>query len=177
MDSISMCSNTLYMSNMDEGSSLGGGQPQPWCNDIILTPHVTQNPKTNQEVWVWLCKAATVCPWTAYQCAQTLYIHLIWMREAVWGGCQSQSGCTDNILTPQMTQSPQIWAKCVGITVWGCYRMPMDSISMYSSTLYLSKMDNGSSLRWLSASTMTKWHHFDSTSYHIPKNLSQVGWV
>ncbi len=87
-----------------------GGQPQPWCNDIILTPHVTQNPPKNQEVWVWLCKAATVCPWTAYQCAQTLClcIHLIWMREAVWGGCHSQSGRTDNILTQQ------VWAKWCG---------------------------------------------------------------
>ena len=85
----------------------GGGQTQPWCNDIILTPHVTQNPQKTQEVWVWLCKAATVFPWTEYQCAQTLCIHLIWMKEAVWGGCQSQSGRTDNILTPQVTQSPR----------------------------------------------------------------------
>jgi hypothetical protein len=35
-------------------------------------------------VWVELCKAATVCPWTAYLCAQTLCLCLIiWMQEAV----------------------------------------------------------------------------------------------
>ncbi len=40
MDSISMCSNTLYMSNMDvESSDWGGCQPQSWGNDIILTPN------------------------------------------------------------------------------------------------------------------------------------------
>jgi hypothetical protein len=32
--------------------------------------------------------------------------------------------------------------------------MPMDSISMCPNTLYMSNMDVGSSLRWLSASTM-----------------------
>jgi hypothetical protein len=31
----------------------------------------------------------------------------------------------------------------------------MDSIAMCSSTLFMSNMDEGSSLRWLSASTMT----------------------
>jgi hypothetical protein len=45
MDSISMCSNTLYMSNMDMGIIVWGScQPQPWRYDIILTPQVTQNP-------------------------------------------------------------------------------------------------------------------------------------
>ncbi len=33
--------------------------------------------------------------------------------------------------------------------------MPMDSISMCSNTFYMSNMDMGSSLRWLSASMMT----------------------
>jgi hypothetical protein len=32
--------------------------------------------------------------------------------------------------------------------------MPMDSISMCSNTLYMSNVDVGSSLRWLSASRM-----------------------
>ncbi len=46
MDSISLGSNILYMSNMDVGSVWGGYQIQPWHNDIILTPQVTQSPKT-----------------------------------------------------------------------------------------------------------------------------------
>ncbi len=37
---------------------------------------------------------------------------------------------------------------------WSCF-VPMDSISMCLNTLYMSNMDAGSSLRWLSASTMT----------------------
>jgi hypothetical protein len=48
---------------------------------------------------------------------------------------------------------------------------------MHSNTLYMSNMDVGSSLRWLSVSTMILWHHFDSTSDPEPQNLSQVGWV
>jgi hypothetical protein len=55
--------------------------------------------------------------------------------------------------------------------------MLMNSISMRSNTLYVSNMEAGSSLRWLSASTITKMHHFDSTSDHVSQNLSQVGWV
>ncbi len=43
-----------------------------------------------QVVWVELCKAATLCLWIAYQCAQTLFICLMWMQEADWGGCQPQ---------------------------------------------------------------------------------------
>jgi hypothetical protein len=39
--------------------------------------------------------------------------------------------------------------------VIGCYHMPMNSISMYQITVYMSNMDVGSRLRWLSASTMT----------------------
>jgi hypothetical protein len=33
--------------------------------------------------------------------------------------------------------------------------MWIDSISICSNTLYMSNMDDGSSLRWMSASTMT----------------------
>ncbi len=62
-------------------------------------------------------------------------------------------------------------------TVWGYYCVPMDSISMCSNTLYTFDMDVRSCLRWQSASTMTKSHHFDSTSDQEPQNLSQVGRV
>ncbi len=41
--------------------------------------------------------------------------------------------------------------------------------------LLMSNMDVGSSLRWLSASTLTWLHHFNSTIDHVPQNLSQVG--
>ena len=47
--------------------------------------------------------------------------------------------------------------------------MPMDSILMCSNTLYMSNMDAGSSLRWLSVSTMAYRHHFDST--YVTQNI------
>jgi hypothetical protein len=52
--------------------------------------------------------------------------------------------------------------------------MSMDSISMCSNTLNMSYVDVGSSLRWLSASTITLCHHFDSTSDHEPQYMTQV---
>ncbi len=58
-----------------------------------------------------------------------------------------------------------------------CNAMPIDSISMFSNTFYVSNMDAGSSLMWLSASTMTLCNHFDSTSETEPQNLTQVVWV
>ncbi len=55
-----------------------------------------------------LYKAATTCIWTAYQCAQKLFICLIWLPEAVWGGCHPQQWHYTIILTPQaqVTQYP-----------------------------------------------------------------------
>ncbi len=53
---------------------------------------------------------------------------------------------------PRIPNSEQ---SSVGITVYGRYLIPMDSIWMSSNTLCMSNMDVGSSLRWLSASIMT----------------------
>ena len=57
--------------------------------------------------------------------------------------------------------------------------MPIkDSISMCSSTLWMSKMDGGSSLRWMSASTMTSWHHFISSYSQVNRSQkSEPSWV
>jgi hypothetical protein len=79
------------------------------------------------------------------------------------------------------TQEPQkSESSSVGMTVSGGYNMPMDSISMCSNTLYMLKMDVGSRLRWLSALTMTLYHHFDSTSdppelHHKSEPRSNLG--
>ncbi len=64
-------------------------------------------------VWEELCKVATVYLWTAYQCAETLFICLLWMWDAVGVGCQPQQWRYAIILTPQvhMTQYPKIWAE------------------------------------------------------------------
>ncbi len=65
----------------------------------------------------------------------------------------------------------------VGITGRGYCHKPMDSISIFSNTLYTYDLDAGSSSNWLSASTMTEWHHFDSMSDPKPQSMSPVGWV
>jgi hypothetical protein len=55
--------------------------------------------------------------------AQTLYICLMWMYEAVWSEYQPQPWCFCNIFTPQVTLSPQIWGQlgqCNGIRVQPC---------------------------------------------------------
>ncbi len=108
---INVCKH-LIMSNMEVGSSLR------WLSASTMikmhhfystSDHVTQN--LCQVGWVWLCKAAIICLWTAYQCTQTLCMCLIWRWEAASGGCQHQPWCSDIILTPQVTQNPEIWAK------------------------------------------------------------------
>ncbi len=76
-------------------------------------------------------EAITICPWKAYQCAQTLCICQIWMQEAVWVGCQPQ---------PWLNETPKSDPNSVGITVDYCH-MPMNSISMFSKTMYLSNVD------------------------------------
>jgi hypothetical protein len=45
MDSISMCSNILYMSKMEVESSLRWPSASTMTYHIILTPQVTKNPK------------------------------------------------------------------------------------------------------------------------------------
>jgi hypothetical protein len=154
----------------------GGCEPQPWHNHIILTPQVTQSPK----IWAKL---------SGYNCVRLILLaygqHINVLKHFVYvqygGGQQFEVAISLNhdIMTsfwlhkwPRTPKSDPSW---VGITVIGCYHMPMDSISMCSNTLYMSNMDARISLRLLSATTMTSWHHFDSTSDPEPQNMSQVG--
>ena len=80
-----------------------------WFDDIKTSFWEPQN--LRKLVWVLLCRAATICPRTAYQCAQTLRICWGWMQEAVWGICQPQPWRNDIIMTPHVTHNPQIWEK------------------------------------------------------------------
>ena len=187
MDSISMCSNTLCMSKIHAGSS--GKEAGSLNHDVMPSFWLHKwpiAPKSEpQSVWVYLFKASTVCPWTAYQCDQTLCIHLIWMWKVVWGGCQPQPWHNDIILTLQgglrwmweavvvvavslnhdvMTSfwflkwpsTPKSEPIKVGITVLGCWCMCSWTAYQCAQTLCIwFKMDAGSSLRWLAASTMT----------------------
>ncbi len=109
MDSISMCSNALYVSNnIDVGSSLR------WLSASTMTQchhfYSTNEPEPQnltQVVWVELFEATAIYPWTAYQCAETLCICLMSMQETVWCDCQPQPWGNDIILTPQVSQNPK----------------------------------------------------------------------
>jgi hypothetical protein len=121
-----MCSNTLYMSNMDAGSSgWGGCQAQSWCNDIILIPQVTQKPKIVRELskryWerkehMWLLKSNG--------------IKNVWGRETgkyhkiSWWG---QSGILTSTSKERGKKTCIIWSNCrrsiknYGISLWTDY--------------------------------------------------------
>ncbi len=117
-----MCSNTFYKSNMDAGSSLRWLSPSTMtlCQYIDSTSTSDPVPQNLSQVWcVWMFKASAVCPWTAYQCAQTHCMLLVWMQEAVWGGSQPQQWYYTIILTPQVTTNPKI--SCV---VWQATQLP-----------------------------------------------------
>ncbi len=127
MDSISMCSNTLFMSNMDVQEAVWVGcQPQPWHDDIILTPQVRQK----------LCKC------------------LMWMGKQFDVAVSLNHDIMTSFWLNKWARTPTSDTISVGITVWGYCHMPMDSISMCLNTLLMSNVDAESGLMWLSASTM-----------------------
>jgi hypothetical protein len=70
----------------------------------------------------------------------------------------SASTMTDNIILdstykwPRTTKSDP---RSVGIPIWGYCRMPLTSISMRENTLFMSVMDEGSTLRCMSTLTTT----------------------
>jgi hypothetical protein len=77
----------------------------------IHTTNDTEGPQNMSQVgWVLLFKTVTVCLSTAYQCAQTLCICLMWMGEAVWGEPQPQPRNNHIMLTPQVNPNPKIWS-------------------------------------------------------------------
>jgi len=135
----------------------GGCQPQPWRNDIVLTPHKWPRTPKSEPSWlgIKLCKADDVCQWAAYQCAQTLV--------CVWYGWGKQFEVAVSLHHDVMTSfrlhichpDPQNLSRVllVAITVYCCYSMPIDSIPIFLNALNMSNMDGGSRLRWLSAST------------------------
>ena len=60
-------------------------------------------------------------------------------------------------------------------TVQGCIHMPLRKHSNGSNTLYLFKMDVGSSQKWISASNMMLWHHSHSTATQNSQIWGQLG--
>ena len=59
---------------------------------------------------------------------------------------------------------PRSGANLAAVTVYRCKHIALRQHTNCSITLYMSIMDVWSSLRWISASTMTIWHLFHSTS-------------
>jgi hypothetical protein len=128
-------------------------------------------PTLTQVMWIELFEATTICRWTAYQCAQTLRLCLWWMmQEAVWDGCQPQPWLITSFWLHKWPRTPSD-PSSVGIPIWDyCRSMPLTSISMCQNTLFMSVMDDGSTLRRMSTLT--------STSYPAePPNLTQVMWI
>jgi hypothetical protein len=62
----------------------GGLQPQQSQNNVVLAPPDPKVPNFTPR------KGATKCLFTAYEGAQTLHIHVLWMCDAEWGGLQPQ---------------------------------------------------------------------------------------
>ncbi len=148
----------------------GGCQPQPWHNHIILTSQVTQSPK------IWAKSGGNNCVRLilyAYEQHINVLKHFVY----VWygGGKQFEVAISLNhdIMTSirlhKWPKTPKSEPSRVGLTVIGCYHMPMDSISMCSNTLYVSNKDARISLRLLSATTMTSWHHLTPQVTQSPK--------
>ncbi len=54
--------------------------------------------------------------------------------------------------------------------------MPLRQQNNTSDTFYMSNMNVGISLRWMSAATITLWHHFHSTSDPNSKIWGQLCW-
>ncbi len=84
-----------------------------------------------------------------------------------WWHCHQQDPSGNHPYKERLCKwlrTPTSEPRWVGITVYCSYRMHMDSISISSNNLYMSNLDVGSSLRWLSTSTMMLWHYFNSTS-------------
>jgi hypothetical protein len=58
----------------------GGLQPQQSQNNVVLAPPDPKVPKFAPR------KGAPKCLFSAYEGAQTLHIHVLWMCDAEWGG-------------------------------------------------------------------------------------------
>jgi hypothetical protein len=132
----------------------GRCQPEPWRNGVISTPQVTQKSKisgkfgqcNNMMVHLFLID-------TAYR-SLTYYMHLIWIQEGLWGGCQPQPWRNGVISTQQVTQKPKFWDNLACETTWWCTHMPLRQHNNDSNTFYISNMDVWSGLRLMSASTI-----------------------
>ena len=145
------------MSKMDVGSSgWCGCQPQPWLNHIIWLHKWPRTPKSEPsssvDIIVWgYCRMPMD---SKSMCSDTVYTSKMDAGSSGWGGCQPQLDFLTSFWLHKWPRTPKSEPSSVGKSVYGCFLMPMDSISICSNTVCMSKMDVQSSLWWLSASTM-----------------------
>ncbi len=114
----------------------GGLQPQPCDHNIIWAPPyaIPRFPK-NWPPTPQVLKSigAPICPSTAYEGAQTLYIHPIWMLDAVSGmvcSFDNDSKTHHNVHAFMLCYIPifQFFGlTSMGIIVWGCTTVPIHS--------------------------------------------------
>ncbi len=125
-----------------------------------------------------MCKATTIRQWTAHKCSQTHCICLIWMLEAVWGGCQPQLWCNDIILTPhkwpRTPKSELIWVvNCVRLLPYA-YGQHINVLKHFVYVLYECRKRFEVAVS-LNHDVMTSfWTHMSDPE---PQNLSLVLWV
>ncbi len=104
-----------------------------------------------------------------------------WLKHFVYVyyGCWKQSEVDISLKHDVMTSFPLLkwtWipisgANLDGVMVKGCTHLPLRQHTNSSNTLYMCNMDVWSGLRWISASNMTLWHHFCSSSEPESPNL------
>ena len=103
-------SNTFYMCSIDVRSSLRW----MWASTIMQWHnfHSTSDPEFQNlgPTWpVYWYKGAPIFPWGSMSMAQTLWICLAQIWEAVWGGYQPQPWRNGIISAPQVTHKFKIW--------------------------------------------------------------------
>ncbi len=158
------CSNTVYTSNMDLGCNqrwFTASTMTPWCLFGSALPKFIK--LLPPPVQVKQCKGAPICPSTAYEGAQTLYIHPIWMWDKVSGGLQPQPWHHNVIWAPPYPNTPKF---CPHLLRYNSVRVHPYAHPQHKKLLehlYTSNTDVGCSPQWFTASTMTLQCHLGST--------------
>jgi hypothetical protein len=115
-------------------------------------------------------KDAPICPSTASQGAKTLWIHPIWMWDAVNGGLKPQPH--HNIIQdwphPIIPKShPHLH---MYYSIWMHPYAHPQHLRVLKLFAHASNMDVGCSEWGFAASTMTLQHHTSSAIHHSPKS-------
>ena len=139
----------------------GGYQPHPWCYGIIFTPQVT----LNTQIWGQLgqCSCIKVPPYafeTAYQWLKhCVYVYYECMKRSEVEISLNHDTMT-SILLHKWPWIPESEANVASVAIEGCNYMPLRQHTSGSNMVWMSTINVWRGLKWISASTMTLWHHF-----------------